>query len=395
MSFLVAIPLYNHGGSIEKVLEGLRTLALNPSVPVLVLDDGSTDGGGELARMWGEKQDFLTVHVLRHPRNLGKGTAIQSAAAWADEHGFTHMLTMDADGQHMPEDVPRLLEAARADPGAIIVGSRDFSSKEVPLGSRFGRSFSGFWMRVQTGRRVDDMQSGFRLYPVAVIRSLRCVEKRFSFEMEVLVKAAWSGIPIVNLPVGVYYPPRHLRVSHFRKVHDNMLITLMNTRLTVRALLPLPFLQRDVADEGARVSVLHPVASLRKLLADDGTPFMLALSTFIPIYINFLPLVGLQSILTLLAIGWLKLSRTWTLALHYAVWPPLLIPFCIQGGYFLRNGKFLTEISWETLGGQAGSRLFEWLVGSVVFGFLASLVCALAVYALSLYVRAIMRRGAE
>lgn len=400
--YLIVIPLYNHASGISGVLRGVFEFCESgheeskgrPAV-VLVVDDGSTDDGAdkvaELCGMYNRAQDNATgensgafaalppLNLVRHDGNKGKGLAIMTAAAWAAERGFTHIVTLDADGQHRPADMPALLQASAADPGAIVVGARDFSSGNVPGGSRFGRGFSGFWMRVQTGVAVSDMQSGFRIYPVGLLQSLKVTEKRFAFEMEVLVRAAWSGFAVLSVPVSVYYPPAGERVSHFRMFYDNLRITMMNTRLTVRALIPLPFTQRERDGEG-RISVLRPVESIRRLLLRASTPKSLAASTFTAVLINILPLIGLQSILTLLAIGWLGLNRVWTLAVHHALWPPLIIPICLEAGHFMRNGRFLTEFSWTTLAEQAPSRLLDWVLGGLVAGPLVALFFALVVY---------------
>lgn len=409
-AFLVVLPLYNHGSAVVEVIRGilalppetLRTaMALSDALPMsmLVVDDGSTDGGPELVEHEIQRLDaeeppaFLRLSLLRHTTNLGKGAALLSAAAWAEECGFTHMVTMDADGQHPPAELPKLLAASRASSRSIIVGARDFSVPHVPGASRFGRSFSGFWMRVQTGQKAPDMQSGYRVYPVAVVRALTMREKRFAFEMEVLVKAAWAGFSIVSVPVRVYYPPQAERVSHFRKGYDNLLITLMNTRLTIRALIPLPFQQREY-DHGA-VSVLHPLASLRRLLAASATPRTLAFSTFAALLINMLPLIGVQSVITLLAIGRFGLNRMWTLALHHAVWPPLVIPLCVEAGHFLRTGTWLTEISWTTIGREAPMRIWEWILGGIIAAPVVAAVCGLAVYLAAKRIRHTMRNNSN
>lgn len=392
-SYLVVIPLYNHGSTIaEVVAEVLRACcpetggqagAGNPYPALLVLDDGSTDQGGQVVRALMDTINAggaaTRLKLLAHERNLGKGAAILSAAAWAAERGFTHIITLDADGQHRASDMAALRAESENKPQAIVVGARDFSSRNIPGSSRFGRSFSGFWMRVQTGLAVSDMQSGFRVYPVSILQGLRFTEKRFAFEMEVLVKAAWSGFEVLSAPVQVYYPPPAERISHFRKFRDNLRITIMNTKLTVRALIPIPFVRREHDSEG-KISILRPLESIRRLLLRRNTPLDLGKSTFVAVLINILPLIGLQSIITLLAIGWLRLNRVWTLTVHHALWPPLIIPFCIEAGHWLRHGELLTEFSRATIAEQAPARIFEWLLGGLVFGPLLALLAGGVVY---------------
>jgi len=190
---LVVIPVYNHGASLRTVVD--QALAVHPRV--LVVDDGSTDGGAAcLADM--------PCEVLRHPVNRGKGAAILSAAAFARQRGLTHIITLDADGQHDPTDLARFWPLLAAEPTAIVVGARDFNVPNVPGSSRFGRNFSRFWLRVQTGCDISDVQSGFRAYPVQVLEHLTLREAGYAFEVEVLVKAAWAGFTLREVPVSVY-----------------------------------------------------------------------------------------------------------------------------------------------------------------------------------------------
>jgi glycosyltransferase involved in cell wall biosynthesis len=352
---------------------------------VLVVNDGSTDGCEKIlqrlcaiynaGRISAAPDALCPLNVIRHERNRGKGSAVLNAAAWAAARGVSHIVTIDADGQHYPGDIPALLRESLLHPDSVIVGSRNFITEHVPLGSRFGRSFSRFWMRVQTGVDVPDMQSGFRVYPAQLLNNLKFAEKRFAFEMEVLVKASWAGFQIRSLPVRVFYPPAAERISHFRVFYDNFRISVMNTKLTFRALLPVPFLQYEQDGEG-KISVLHPVTSLLRLLDDTNTPLLMGFSTFVAVLINTLPFVGLQSALILLAISWLKLNRAWTLAVHHALWTPFLIALCVECGYFLRNGEFLTAPGWMSVADELHLRLLEWLLGSIVLAPLLALLCA-------------------
>lgn len=371
----VVIPLYNHGATVRDVV--LRAQAQCPRV--LVVDDGSTDGGADTL------QD-LPVPVLRLPRNSGKGAALLAGAKAARELGATHIITLDADGQHYPEDIPLFLEALARKPHAVLVGCRDFHTPNVPASSRFGRAFSGFWMRVQTGLRVGDMQSGFRAYPLHILEYLPLHEDGYAFEIEVLVRAAWAGFEICDIPVRVLYPPAHERVSHFHALHDNARISLLNTRLTLRALIPVPFKRHALEAEG-RISLQRPVQSLRQLLRDPvhrATPWHLALSAGVSVAVSTLPLPGLQSILLLLCMGWWRLNRLCTLAMIPLTWPPLAPGLAVLLGYRLRHGEWLTEFSVRTLGYEAGQRLWEWVLGSLalapVLGLAAGCVVGCAAW---------------
>jgi glycosyltransferase involved in cell wall biosynthesis len=208
--FAIVIPVYNHADGILSVIERARCLSL----PIWVIDDGSTDGTAECL------QSVSGITVLRHERNLGKGAAIltsfsalRGTADWA--------VTLDADGQHDPRDVSGLIRAIPKGLRPIVVGRREgMSGADVPWTSRFGRKFSNFWVRAAGGPVLSDTQSGMRIYPLPESLQLDVRARRFQFEVEILVRARWRGIPVLEAPVGVSYVPGRGRVSHFRPFVD-------------------------------------------------------------------------------------------------------------------------------------------------------------------------------
>ncbi len=373
----LVIPLYNHAGTIRAVAEG----ALREHRPVLVVDDGSTDDGAA------EVAD-LPITVLHHPANRGKGVAILTAAAEARRLGMTHLVTLDADGQHDPRDVPRFLAAITAEPEAVIVGLREFDTGNVPASSRFGRSFSNFWLRLQTGVKLGDVQSGFRAYPLFVLEQLPLRETHFSFEVEVLVRAAWAGVALRDVAISVYYPPAEERVSHFHKGWDNLRLTLLNTHLTLRSVLPWPHRKIVAAPGGAeRISMLRPIQSVRALLTENTTPGRLAAAAALGVFLGALPLIACHTIAILFATAFFRLNKVAAISASQLCMPPVVPALCIEVGYFLRNGRFLTEISLETLGYQALERLYEWLLGSLVLGPVLAGVVGSVTLALAMTIR--------
>jgi len=208
--FAGLIPVYNHAGGVVSMIE--RVLALD--LPVWVVDDGSTDGSAAgLARAEG-------ITVLRHEKNRGKGAAILTGFA-AMEGKADWVVTLDADGQHDPADIPGLIRTIPAGERPIVIGRREgMIGDDVPWTSRFGRKFSNFWVRAAGGPALSDTQSGMRVYPLPEAMRLGVRARRFQFEVEILVRARWQGIPVVEAPVHVSYTPGMKRISHFRPFVD-------------------------------------------------------------------------------------------------------------------------------------------------------------------------------
>jgi glycosyltransferase involved in cell wall biosynthesis/uncharacterized protein (DUF2062 family) len=364
----VIVPVFNHGVTLRSVVQ--RILAIHPQI--IVIDDGSTDLPTTSELSSEHPLHGLPVSYLRHPKNLGKGAAIMTGVAEARRLGMTHIVTIDADGQHDPADLPKFVNAAENNPNAIFVGLRDFTAPNIPFSSRFGRFFSNFWYKVHTGHDIGDVQSGLRLYPLTVFGVITCTEKRYSFEVEILVRASWAGFTVKDVPISVFYPDKSQRISHFKPFVDNVLISWLNTRLTIRSIMPLPQ-KKFVQDEQGRISPLHPLRSLRLLLTDNATPRNLALSSATGMGMGVLPLFGLHSILIILFCGAWKLNKIMALAASQLCIPPLVPALCIEVGHFLRHGRFLTEISLKTLGYEAFDRLLEWLLGSLILAPLCAL----------------------
>jgi glycosyltransferase involved in cell wall biosynthesis len=208
----IIIPVFNHGASVART----AAQALATGLPVVVVDDGSTDGSlAALAQVAG-------VHALAHAANCGKGAAIQTGLRWARERGHARAITLDADGQHDPADAGRLLAAGRAHPAALIIGERDLKAAGAPFASRLGSRLSNAWFRLLSGRHGADTQSGFRSYRVAETLALGIEATGYDFEFEALLRSVRAGIPLVSVPVRVAYPsdPGE-RISHFRPFRDS------------------------------------------------------------------------------------------------------------------------------------------------------------------------------
>lgn len=373
----ILIPVYNHPETIKDVV----SRAMKFHGDIIVVDDGSDI---EVADILSD----LDVTIIRHLRNKGKGAAILTGASKAFDMGYTHIITIDADGQHDPGDLPKLLSAIGKNPHDIIVGKRDFQRAKVPGISVFGRSFSNFWLRVQTGQSIGDTQSGYRGYPLAVLKMLHLKEKHYSFEVEVLVKAIWAGIKVMEVDINVYYPTGDKRITHFHGLIDNFRISLLNTKLTMRSVLPLPH-RKIIFDEQDEkiISIWHPVNSIKALLTENSSPEKIAVAGALGVFLGALPLIACHMIVIIMVSSFLRLNKVAALSTSQLCMPPFMPALCIEAGYYLRNGSFLTEISLETIGYQAIDRILEWFIGSLLVGPVSGIIIGLIVYVMAIIIK--------
>jgi len=223
----VLIPTYNNAGTLKGVLDSV----MRYTDQVIVVNDGSTDDTQVILRAY----PHLTN--VSYAKNVGKGWALRQGFEKALTMGFDYVISIDSDGQHFAEDLPGFLDKLQEEPGSLNVGARNMEQSSVPGKSSFGHKFSNFWFWVETGIRLPDTQSGYRLYPVRKMSNIRFVTRKFEFEIEVLVRAAWSGIPMTSIPVKVFYAEKGKRVSHFRPFKDFTRISILNTILVTIALL--------------------------------------------------------------------------------------------------------------------------------------------------------------
>lgn len=217
----VVIPTYNNEGTITAVVQA----TLQECRDVIVVNDGSTDGTRDILN------GMEGITLVEYAENRGKGYALKCGFRRALQMGFAYAITLDGDGQHYPDDIALFLKANQQHPGALILGSRQMDGIERSLGSRFANEFSNFWFYVQTGRRLADTQTGYRLYPLKKLHGLELLTSRYEAELELLVQASWHGVEIVPINIKVYYPPLAERVSHFRPIRDFARISVLNTVL--------------------------------------------------------------------------------------------------------------------------------------------------------------------
>jgi glycosyltransferase involved in cell wall biosynthesis len=237
---LVLIPSYNPGRKVFETVQGAR----RQWNPVWVVVDGSNDGTAEALQAMAEEDAGL--RVLIRPKNGGKGSAVLDGAVEALREGYTHVLTMDSDGQHPPDRIRAFMAASAAKPAAMVLGEPIFDSSAPSVRVK-GRRISNYWANVETlGAGIRDSLFGFRVYPVEPL--VRIMQshfwmRRFDFDVEIVVRLSWSGVEAINLPAAVrYFRPEEGGVSHFNYLRDNVLLTSMHMRLFAGFILRLPYL---------------------------------------------------------------------------------------------------------------------------------------------------------
>lgn len=223
----VIVPTYNNAGTIIDVLQRIKVYTDD----IIVVNDGCTDHTKSLLKDCG-----LGITVVGYDKNQGKGHALKTGFETAIHQGFEYAITIDSDGQHFPEDIPLFIAAFQKDKGALIVGARNLTEDNMPRGNTFANKFSNFWFYVQTGKHLQDTQSGYRLYPLSMLNGGWFITARYEAELEFLVYTAWKNVKIVQVPVRVFYPPKDERVTHFRPYMDFARISAVNTLLCAGAI---------------------------------------------------------------------------------------------------------------------------------------------------------------
>ncbi len=231
------IPVYNHGTVLEQVLLKLEPFAL----PCLMVNDGSNaDCRTEMERL---AEKYAWVSLIHLPENQGKGGAVMAGIRELDNQGYSHAFQVDADGQHDFSQTRQFLDAAKARPDAMILGKAVYD-ESVPKSRLYGRYITHVWVWIETlSLAIKDSMCGFRIYPLASSRKLidsREIGTRMEFDVEIVVRLHWMGVPAINFPVQVNYPLDG--VSHFDVLNDNLRISKTHTKLFFGMLWRIPLL---------------------------------------------------------------------------------------------------------------------------------------------------------
>ncbi len=371
MECVAVIPTYNNAGTLRDVVEGVKRYM--PSV--IVVNDGSTDDTQAIL------ETIEGIEIISYPKNRGKGDALLKGLRAACERGFRYAITIDSDGQHFVEDIALFLEQAEKRPDSLIIGARNLTQENMPSKNTFANRFSNFWFRLETGKKMSDTQSGFRLYPLKRMQKMRFMTGRYEFELESAVRLAWKGVNVVNIPIRIYYAPDGERVSHFKPARDFVRISLLNSVLVIGALLyyyPVKFIKwfswRNIK-KFVRENITHSKESNVRI----------AMAIGLGIFWGIIPVWGYQMILAGVTAHLLKLNKVVAVASSNISIPPM-IPFIlfgsfVVGGWILgvpKMGFSLGDITFESI----ADSLAQYIIGSIALAIAAGAIFGIVSYTL-------------
>jgi glycosyltransferase involved in cell wall biosynthesis len=368
-NFCVIVPTYNNHKTLKRVLDSILEFTQN----IIIVNDGSTDGTSEILK------EYAHLTQIHHAKNSGKGVALRNGFKKAIELNFEYAITIDSDGQHFPSDIPGFIEEIQQQPNSLLIGSRNMAQENVPKKSSFGNKFSNFWFKFETGIKLSDTQSGFRLYPLRLIPKVFYTNK-FEFEIEVIVRSAWKGIVVKNIPIQVLYDPAE-RVSHFRPFKDFTRISILNTVLVINALLyikPRDFF-RKAKKKGFKKFFLEDI------LESNDSNFKKSAAIALGIFIGMSPFWGLQTVLLLFFATILRLNKVIAYLASNVSFPPF-IPFIIygslkMGSYFVATESTLVLDSSLTLD-DIQKNATQYIVGSLILASVSAIIVGLLSYLL-------------
>jgi len=330
LNVCVLIPTYNNEHTLKQVIDGVLQFTQN----VIIVNDGSTDSTKQIL------EDYSQLQQIHLQKNKGKGNALRMGFKLAETLNYHFVITLDSDGQHFPEDIPVFVNELEKseNKNIILIGARNMSQENVPKKSSFGNKFSNFWFWVETGIKLQDTQSGFRLYPLNALKKLKFYTSKFEFEIEVIVKSVWSGVSIKNIPIHILYHQTN-RVSHFRPFKDFTRISILNTWFVIVTFLFIK--PRSIFRKFKKKGVKQ---IFEDLLANQDTPKKKSLSIALGLFIGISPLWGFQTIIVIFLALLFKLNKTIAFIFSNISIPPF-IPFILYASS--KIGQYLLGIKLE------------------------------------------------
>ncbi len=376
--WVVVAPTYNHATALAGVLQALA----GHNLPIIVVNDGAADNTRNILDEWLKAYDSGPMRrVVTHDANRGKAAALRTGFAEAARLGYTHALTIDTDGQHDVADLVALTAVSMQNKDALVIGARTSAGARAPIASRIGRTFSNGLVWIEGGVSVRDSQSGMRVYPLSHMHALAGRASRYAFETEVIVRAGWHGLPVVESPIRCIYALPGGRTTHFRLWRDTVDSIGMHAGLLTLALLPGPSRTRTTGDDSTGTLPrrlgrwFSPRRLLRMARGDAASRERLAASVGVGLLMATLPVYGVKTVVCLWLAGRFRLHPLAVVSISSLSTPPLgfvFVALSIAVGGLLLHGHLpdLTAISvntatqWSTL----NSLFAEWILGSVSVG---------------------------
>lgn len=364
LKICILIPTYNNENTLKRVIDGV----LGYTKAIIIINDGSTDSTSDIL---GNYPNITQVHL---PKNKGKGNALRVGFKHALDLDYDFALTIDSDGQHFPEDIEVFVNALENSEtkDVLFIGSRDMNQEGVPSKSSFGNKFSNFWFWVETGIKLNDTQSGYRLYPIRKLKDVKLITNKFEFEIEVIVKAAWRDVEVKNIPVKVLYDESE-RVSHFRPFKDFTRISILNTWLVFLTFFYIKprNLFRSLKKKGIKRFFIED------FLGSSDTPSKKALSIALGVFIGLSPFWGFHTFLVIFLAVVLNLNKAIAFAFSNVSLPPF-IPFILYAsskiGQFVLGVKYEYTIEEMTQNFEAMQHLKTYIVGSFTLATISAIV---------------------
>ncbi len=363
----ILIPTYNNHKTLKRVIDGVLEYTQN----IIVVNDGSTDSTSEILK------NYPQISILNLPENKGKGNGLKLGFRKAKELGFDFAITIDSDGQHYPDDIPVFVEALLEEKeDVLLIGNRNMSQDGIPKKSSFGNRFSNFWFWFETGIKLEDTQSGYRLYPLHKIPK-KYYTPKFEFEIEIIVRTAWRHVPIKNVPIKVLYDPAE-RVSHFRPFKDFTRISILNTILVTITLLYI--IPRNFINNFRKKSFKKFIKE--DVLESDGSNRTKAFSVALGVFIGLSPVWGFQTFLTISLAVLFKLNKVLAFVSSNISFPPF-IPLIIAASLFIGapfvegETNFLShELNFELV----KNHLLQYIIGSLILATTVSAVSGIITF---------------
>lgn len=369
----VIIPTYNNASTLAKVIEDVSVYTDH----IIIINDGSTDDTLAIIKA------YPCAQQISYDKNVGKGWALRKAFAYAIEKGYRFAISIDSDGQHFAKDLPVFIERLKQVPDSLIIGARNMEQSSVPGKSSLGLKISNFWFWVETGLSCKDTQSGYRLYPLDPIKDMVLVTRKYELEIEVLVKAAWKGVKIEEVPVTVYYAPKETRISHFRPTIDFIRIGILNTILVCIAFLyikPRDFLRTVFVRE-----------KFKQLLNDHifnphHSAALKSNSIAFGIFFGIIPIWGFQLVAAIFLSMLFKLNKPLVIIAAQISIPPM-IPIIIYSSYktgalWMGLGAHHLEFSNSISLNTIHENLQQYIYGSITLAFGAAAIFGISTFIL-------------